>query len=177
MSAVGGPDPARRAFLRGELLTRAGRERLARRERPLGPLPPGTGSAARAGDCLACARPCASACPSGLVAFHPAEHALASLPYLVFARGGCDFCGACAAACPASAALGPPRLGLARVDAERCLAGRGIVCLICAGACPARAIGPDALRFPLVDAAACSGCGRCVAGCPARAISIVPAAA
>jgi ferredoxin-type protein NapF len=59
-----------------------------------------------------------------------------------------------------------------------CLALRSIACMSCRDACAA-----DAVRFrlvrggahPSIDAARCTGCGECVAVCPAAAIELVAA--
>lgn len=57
-----------------------------------------------------------------------------------------------------------------------CFATSGIVCQSCADQCPEAAI-----RFrpqlggvpqPVLQAASCTGCGACVAGCPAGAIRL-----
>ena len=59
---------------------------------------------------------------------------------------------------------------------ENCLAYGNTVCRSCAEACE-----PGAIRFrprlggaalPEVDAAVCTGCGACVAPCPAKAIGL-----
>ena len=95
-----------------------------------------------------------------------------------FSRGACDFCGACADACPESLFTGrdsTPWNVKARVGAD-CLSTRGVTCRVCAEWCDARAI-----RFrlevggrahPEISDAACTGCGECVAVCPANAIAM-----
>lgn len=96
------------------------------------------------------------------------------------ARGECTFCGTCAGVC-ASKALDraeatPPWSLRAQVRREACLAAQGIVCASCQDACPERAIRFDppvgARRTPMVDAAACTGCGACVGACPVTAVSL-----
>jgi ferredoxin-type protein NapF len=101
-------------------------------------------------------------------------------PRMDFRRGQCDLCGACADGC-ASGALrreaGAPWSLVARLDRVRCLAFAAIHCRSCADACES-----DAIRFrlerggvatPLLDAAACSGCGVCVNTCPVAAIDML----
>lgn len=100
----------------------------------------------------------------------------------------------CPTVCPTGALGSVAKLdvamGLAVVDAERCLAFAGQACRACVDACPfpGKAIrlgGPPSAPItlgasdprhdavPLVDAARCVGCGRCVAACPTELPSIV----
>ena len=62
------------------------------------------------------------------------------------------------------------------VIGDRCLARHGVVCRSCGDACEARAIRfPPRLggvALPTLDGEACTGCGECVAVCPAVAISL-----
>jgi ferredoxin-type protein NapF len=77
----------------------------------------------------------------------------------------CTSCGACVERCA-------ERL-LVRVDT--CLPRRGVVCSSCRDACPERAIAfplTSRIPVPVVDADRCSGCGACVAICPAGATSL-----
>lgn len=121
----------------------------------------------RCGDCL-------TACAPGIVVRGPG-----GFPEVDFRRGGCTFCGACAEGCHSGALTkrradtdAPWRLRAAIGDG--CLTRQGVVCRACGSACEA-----DAIRFPPmigtaarpeVAAAECSGCGACVAACPAAAI-------
>lgn len=103
-------------------------------------------------------------------------------PTVDFRRGGCTFCGACVAACQYGAldrAVSPP-WRLAAGIGENCLSARGITCRSCGDAC-----GAGAIRFclavggralPELDQAQCTGCGDCVAICPANVIQIEEAA-
>lgn len=57
-----------------------------------------------------------------------------------------------------------------------CLSNQGIACRVCAEHCGAGAIHFRPMRggiaAPIVDAAACTGCGDCQAACPAAAIAL-----
>lgn len=98
------------------------------------------------------------------------------LPHFDAQAGECTFCGDCAAACDSDAflpTLDPPWTLSARV-ADTCLSAHGVVCASCREVCPTTAIRvpPAARGAAVVDAEACTGCGACVAICPAGAISL-----
>lgn len=61
---------------------------------------------------------------------------------------------------------------------EGCLERRGIVCQACRDACGegAMRITPVAvgLSMPVIDASRCTGCGECLAVCPASALALEP---
>lgn len=66
---------------------------------------------------------------------------------------------------------------LKAVIAGHCLPRRGIACMSCRDNCP-----EDAIRFkpraggpflPDVETDKCNGCGECMSGCPAEAITLV----
>ncbi len=61
---------------------------------------------------------------------------------------------------------------------EGCLERRGIVCQACRDACGEGAvrIAPVAVGvcLPVIDALRCTGCGECLAVCPASALVIEP---
>jgi len=103
-------------------------------------------------------------------------------PTVDFARGGCTFCGACAAVCTHHALdrEAAPAWSLRVAIGDNCLSARGITCRACGDACETRAI-----RFrlqlggraePTVDPTLCTGCGSCIAGCPTQVIQIQEAA-
>jgi ferredoxin-type protein NapF len=116
---------------------------------------------------------CAAACPELILVT-----AEAGYPSVDFSRGECTFCGACAAACPEP--IFAPRAetpwALVAAIGEACLTLRGVVCQSCRDACPTAAVRFElAYRSaprPRVDAAACTGCGACVGGCPTAAIAV-----
>lgn len=118
------------------------------------------------GDCIA-------ACPQKILA-----RGRAGYPVVEFARGACNFCGACAEICPEklyAARDTTPWTIKARVGAE-CLSARGVTCRVCAEWCDARAIRfrleVGGRAYPEISDNACTGCGGCVAVCPANAIAM-----
>lgn len=68
---------------------------------------------------------------------------------------------------------------VAAVDGA-CLAARGVTCGTCADPCEPRALRLRPLlggrALPVIDAAACTGCGDCLSVCPVGALSLVPVA-
>ena len=134
------------------------------------PMPPGVSAASLAastgcGDCVA-------ACHQQILLI--AEGRVA----VDFDRGECTFCTACATACPAPVFAAPAVMAYRAAISDRCLAQRGTTCMSCRDACP-----EDAIRFvprrggpflPDLSPAACTGCGACIAPCPAEAIAMRP---
>ncbi len=121
----------------------------------------------RCGDCL-------PACPTRILV-----RGSGGYPTLDFMLGQCTFCGACGEACKDDALHSrtdaDPWAARAAV-AESCLASQRVVCRICGDACEVTAISflsePGGKALPRIDVSACTGCGACVAGCPARAIRV-----
>lgn len=126
----------------------------------------------------ACSRcgECLPVCPTGIIVV------VRGYPEVDFKRGQCTFCGACAAACKDGALRHAENAGQATPwaikaqIADSCLARRGVECRVCGDHCPVAVIrfsprlgGPP---VPQVDAGSCTGCGACVAPCPATAISL-----
>ncbi|MDR0701366.1 MAG: ferredoxin-type protein NapF [Azoarcus sp.] len=131
----------------------------------------------RCGDCIA-------ACPKGLLV-----QGAGGFPEADFSRGHCTFCADCARACTMAAhktaARRPPALRfspdlppwpLVAVVGAACLPRQGVLCRSCGEHCEVGAIRfpprPGRPAQPDVDASLCTGCGECVAVCPARAISM-----
>lgn len=123
--------------------------------------------------CTRCGE-CIQICPSAIVVAGDG-----GFPKVDFSRGECSFCGECAAACRPralrrDAGVRPWSLGIAISDG--CIARQGVECRVCGEAC-----GEAAIRFrpriggaalPVIEAERCTGCGACVAPCPAAAIEI-----
>ena len=55
------------------------------------------------------------------------------------------------------------RIGLAEIDTDRCFAWQGDECKVCYTSCPQydKAIALQEHKYPIVDAAYCTGCGQC----------------
>lgn len=164
-----GTPVSRRQFLRGDL---RGRRAGVRPPWAL-PEPAFTDRCTRCDDCVA-------ACPASLI-----TRGSGGYPEVDFARGGCDFCGKCRVACRAGAFETGSAGSLAAwshraVVGTRCLSAQGVVCRACGDHCQARAIrfrlAPGGRSFAQVDVPRCTGCGACVAVCPAGAVTLqVPA--
>jgi ferredoxin-type protein NapF len=117
---------------------------------------------------------CIAACPEAIIVVGGG-----GFPEVDFRRGECTFCRACADACPEPVFdLAAPRPWevVVRIG-DACLALRGVVCQTCRDVCPEE----GAIRFelayrnapqPRVEPDACTGCGACVAACPAAAITV-----
>lgn len=125
--------------------------------------------------CVQCAA-CVEACPEGLI-----EAGHAGYPIINFERGGCTFCGDCAAACDANCfhkADGRPSWMLRARIVGSCVEANGIVCRMCEETCPNGAImfrpAKGGSSHAVVEEERCVGCGNCVAVCPVKAISVSP---
>ncbi|MEM9304011.1 MAG: ferredoxin-type protein NapF [Pseudomonadota bacterium] len=154
-----------------------GRRNLLRGRRTAAPpplRPPGALAEHRFIDaCTACDR-CIDECPERILV-----RGSGGFPEVDFSRGECTFCSACVDACDDQAldsAAG--RLDIAIQVGDGCLAMNQVVCLACGDACEADAISfPPRLgqaAIPRIDAAACVGCGSCVATCPRQALEATP---
>lgn len=121
--------------------------------------------------CSRCYR-CRSVCPEDIVVTATIEDGLlqARTPKLDFHRGCCTFCNKCIDVCPsgALAAFDPDVdcIGVAKIDANECLAFTQRGCDKCVTACEYGAITLDERGCPVVDEAACNGCGLCEYACP-----------
>ncbi|HEY5761588.1 MAG TPA: ferredoxin-type protein NapF [Rhodocyclaceae bacterium] len=125
----------------------------------------------------ACSRcdACVTACPTGLLI-----RGDGGFPRTDYSRSECTFCGDCATACKDDALRrGDGQAPWSRrilID-DSCLTRIGVVCRSCGEHCDAQAIRfvaqAGGVANPSLDAAACTGCGACVAVCPNRAIRVV----
>lgn len=167
-------NPARRAFLRGQRLHKT----AAVPHRP----PWSVDEALFTRGCTRCGA-CVAACPTGLL-----TEGAGGFPEADFRRAHCTFCADCAQACAENArqnASSHPQLSLfvssdlppwtlRAVIGAACLPRQGVVCRSCEDHC-----GENAIRFtlhrgrpaePAIAESRCTGCGECVASCPAQAI-------
>lgn len=119
---------------------------------------------------------CLTACNNGILEFDTSGY-----PQVNFQRGECSFCAACVEACPTGALAQQPGVAPwsvhATIDTASCLANRGVLCMVCADHCASRAIrfapATYAIATPILDQAACTGCGACVTPCPVNAIRML----
>jgi len=121
----------------------------------------------RCGDCV-------RLCPQDILV-QLTEH---KFPSVDFANGECTFCQDCVKACPTKALSGPknqPWPIKATVNST-CLATRQVICTTCSEQCEAEAISFSPcigrVAVPKIETQACTGCGACVAPCPAQAIEV-----
>jgi ferredoxin len=139
--------------------------------RPPGSLP----EAEFVSTCIVC-QECVRVCPTnGLQpAFLEAGIGAVGTPYLAPRKGGCllnrSCPNLCAKVCPVGAIVeidqAKMRVGLAKVERDRCLAwAQGVKCLVCVEACPTDAATPHQGRV-FVNPQKCSGCGICEQACP-----------
>lgn len=153
---------SRRQFLRGD---------LSGRKAPLRP-PWALAEDAFLAACTRCGE-CIKVCPENILV------EVRGYPAVQFTHGACTFCGKCHAACTPRALLpmaGLPPWQLKAQVANTCMAYRDVVCRSCGDICAEAAIrfSPRvmAAALPEVIADRCTGCGACVAVCPAGAVTM-----
>jgi ferredoxin-type protein NapF len=164
----------RRAFVRGAMLTSEGRQRYQNTVRALGPAPPWHYGRLQADVCAQCDQLCATSCQQNIISIHPAEHALAGVPYLDLQHGGCTWCGACADVCPMNIqrTTEQPRFAQVSLNTANCLAWNGVICVSCQSHCDYQAIHRDQRSRIEIDVSTCTGCGNCISVCPEAAITM-----
>lgn len=123
--------------------------------------------------CTRCGE-CVKGCPTGILVTGDGGY-----PTVNFLGGECTFCGDCLTACQPAALLRAEEAAPWRIIATisaNCLAEQRVECRVCGDFCEARAIRftprLGACSLPEIDAGRCTGCGACVAPCPAKAIEI-----
>ena len=124
-------------------------------------------------DCCTRCDDCIKVCPTALLA-----RGDGGFPVADFSAASCTFCGECVKACKTGAIpFSPDREPwqfTVRID-EGCLARQRVECRVCGESCEVRAIRfrqvPGGVALPEIDDAACTGCGACLASCPASAIA------
>lgn len=116
---------------------------------------------------------CVVACPTGII-----NKGSGGFPQIDFSHGECTFCGECHRCCSEDLfdlEQGSPWKVKATISTS-CLNNKSVYCRSCAESCES-----DAMVFefassifvaPKVDTDVCTGCGACVANCPAKAISV-----
>jgi ferredoxin-type protein NapG len=130
--------------------------------RPPGALPDAAFNAL----CVRCQR-CEQICPTSVIrpVLVTEDLGSANTPRLSFGQGYCTFCGKCVAVCPTGAlqsfAQDQVRVGIARIDKDRCIAWNWVACTKCHNECPVKAVALDSEQRPVVDPALCNGCGLC----------------
>jgi len=169
MVATALPNRSRRALFKGQ----------ARTQPPLRP-PWALAEADFISSCTRCSA-CIDACPESIV-----SRGDGGFPVVDFSHGECTFCQACVQACEPRALradgpgvdVGAPWSIKAAVQ-DSCLALHGVHCQTCRDACPTSAIGFPlrvGVPHPVVDPERCTGCGACIAPCPADALHMQPPA-
>lgn len=162
------------------------RKKTPERERPI--IPPGSKDIGSYTEHCAGCQLCVRACPNGALKTSLQSPAPFQ-PVMSYEFGYCrPNCVKCGEVCPTGAISrldlaqkAKIKIGLAKVDFEKCIVNRDKVqCSACHRICPNEAIslaaindGADSLKRPVIDEAKCSGCGACEYICAARPVSAI----
>jgi len=125
------------------------------------------GACTRCGDCIA-------SCPDNILM----REGTNGYPVVGFTHGECTFCGDCARVCPSTALnrFQSPVWNIKAHVSETCLTKQQVLCMSCADHCDVRAIRftpvAGVVSQPEINIDDCTGCGACVASCPAHSIEV-----
>lgn len=122
----------------------------------------------RCGDCI-------DKCPTHII-----HEGRGSFPVIDFMSGECLFCGDCVETCKPGALKQlnghKPWSVTASINSTKCLAYKNIECRSCYDPCESRAIRIKprigGVSIPLLNNVNCTGCGACIAVCPAQAVNM-----
>lgn len=151
--------PARRALLKG----RGTHVEIAR--------PPGALHAGLFEDTCTHCGDCAAYCPQAII-----KADADGFPCVDVSERACEFCSICAEVCTEGAIEPAGSWDLRAFVGDSCLSVQGVMCRTCEDHCDEAAI-----RFrpmtggraqPIIDLEDCTGCGACVAPCPADALTL-----
>ena len=132
-------------------------------------------------ECIHCGK-CAQICPYDSISFFDSPFSLAKGTPIIEARKvPCYVCMKCPAVCPTGALdrdlmeKEKIRMGIAKIDENRCFPYSGVICRTCFDNCP---IYREAIvliddLYPKVVAEKCIGCGICEYVCPIDGGAIV----
>ncbi len=114
---------------------------------------------------------CAATCPQAIITSDED-----GFPKVDVSARACTFCGACSDACKVGAIVAADSWDW-RVDVDdKCLSVQGVSCRACEDHCDAQAIQFQLMTGgraqPMISFDTCTGCGACVAPCPANALSM-----
>ncbi len=135
--------------------------------------------------CIKCNK-CAQICPYGSIKMAHLDWGDKFGTPLIFPRAvPCYVCMKCPPVCPSGAldnklvAKEKVKMGIAFIDADKCLPFQGVICRACFERCPIyrEAITLKEELYPEVHADKCIGCGICENVCPAPEAAITIASA
>lgn len=159
-------DSNRSRFIRGDFRGRPGEVR-----------PPWSVSESRFIELCTHCNDCITDCPKAIIKSGSGQY-----PIIDFTHSGCDFCQKCVDICKTGALKkektdSSTPWSIKAVFLDSCLSVNGVVCRSCSEICESRAVRfqlkPGGAAQPILDQAACNGCGECLAVCPVKSIQFV----